>query len=125
MLKFIHLLPATMLVCFALLQLNDPDPVFWTSLYLLAALAPLMHALNKPSRLYRGLVLGAAIGFGLAGLTLVLEGATVYLDHMGDESLIQDMSPEKPYIEDMRELLGTSIALGIVGVYCLLNHRKQ
>lgn len=122
--KFIHLLPFILLVYVAWLQLNDPDPVFWVCLYLLAALAPLMHFLNKPTHA-RKYILGIAVGFCLAGIVLVLEGAAAYLDHFTEESLIQDMSPDKPYIEETREFLGALIALVIVGIYSWLSCRKR
>lgn len=125
MTRFIHLFPSALLIYIAWLQLNDPDPVFWACLYLLAALAPLMHFLNKPTHASRKYILGIAVGFGLAGLVLVLEGATAYLDHFTEESLIQDMSPDKPYIEETREFLGTLIALVIVGIYSWLPCRKK
>jgi hypothetical protein len=124
MLKSIHLFPFALLAYFAWLQLNDPDPVFWVCLYSLAALAPLMHFLNKPTHAIRKYILGIAAGFCLAGVVLVLEGAAGYLDHIGEESLIQDMSPDKPYIEETREFLGALIALGIVAIYSWLPCRK-
>lgn len=125
MLKSIHLLPSALLIYVAWLQLNDPDPVFWVCLYLLAALAPLMHFLNKPTPAIRKYILGIAVGFCLAGIVLVLEGATAYLDHFTDESLIQDMSPDKPYIEETREFFGALIALGIVAIYSWLTWRRK
>ncbi len=122
MLRFVHLFFVALLVSVAWLQFNDPDPLFWVSLYLLSAAAPLLHFLNKPlpGHLY---ILGMAAGFCLAGFAMVFSGATNYLDHL-DESLIQDMSPYKPYIEESRELLGTLIALGIVVVYSWLARKK-
>lgn len=123
MFRFLHLFFVALLVYTAWLQVNDPDPLFWVSLYLLAALAPLMHLLQKPAK-GRCYILGLAAGFCLAGIAMVLSGAANYLDHL-NESLIQDMSPERPYIEEARELLGTLIALSVIGVYSWLACKKQ
>lgn len=122
MLRFVDLFFVALLVYVAWLQLNDPDPLFWSSLYLISAAAPLLHFLNKPipGHLY---ILGIAAGFCLAGIAMVFSGASNYLDHL-DESLIQDMSPSKPYIEESRELLGTLIALAIIAVYSWLARKK-
>lgn len=123
MLKFLHVFLVALLVYIAWLQLNDPDPLFWVTLYLLAATAPLLALINRPLRIHRYL-LGIASGFCLAGFAMVLSGASVYLQHLED-SLIQDMSAEKPYIEETRELLGALIALLIIACYSWLEHRKM
>ena len=118
--KVAHSFFSLLLVAIAALQLNDPDPLFWCSLYLAAAVVPLSQLLNWPAR-GRSFLYGIAVGFCLAGLALALHGLFDYLPHISDESLIQDMSPERPYIEETREFLGTLIALCIVSVYCWIN----
>ena len=125
MLKLAHWLAVAVLVSFAWLQLNDPDPMFWVALYLVSALAPLMYVLDWPRGRARAYALGLAVGFCLAGLLLVVEGAGVYLDHVYEEPLMQKMNPAKPYIEEARELLGTLIALCFVGLYSWLSLRNR
>ena len=124
MLRLIHLFLIFLFVYIAWLQLNDPDPLFWASLYLLTSLAPLTHLINQSFR-GRHYLLGLASGYCLAGIAMVFSGATNYLPHMGQESLLEDMSADKPYIEEMRELLGTLIALATVAVYSWLAYGKQ
>lgn len=102
-----------LLASMALVQLNDPDPLFWTGLYGLCALVPTLAFFGKRYPLLNWVCL-AYCG---AALVLSVSGAFEYLQHAGDESLIQDMSPEKPYIEVAREFLGTLIALSIVAGY--------
>jgi len=122
--KFLDIFLVILLVYVAGLQLNDPDPLFWITLYLGAALAPLMHLLDKP-RSGRSFILGLSAGYCLAGIAMVLSGASNYLDHIGQESIISDMSPDRPYIEETRELLGTLIALAIVTYYSWLTYKKN
>lgn len=97
----------------ASVQLNDPDPVFWVGLYGLCAVVP---ALAIFGRHYPPLN-WACIAYCGVALALSISGAVEYLHHASEESLVQDMSPDKPYIEITREFLGTLIALAIVAGY--------
>lgn len=124
MLKALHAFLLALLVYIAWLQLNDPDPLFWVLLYLLAASAPLLALIDRPLK-SRPYLLGLASGFCLAGMAMVLGGASVYLQHLGEDSLIQDMSADKPYIEEARELIGALIALIIVAGYSWNECRKS
>jgi len=98
------------LIAFAALQLNDPDPVIWVSFYLICAAVPLLVVVNKWMRPVFWLALA------ICGLELALSasGAYNYYLHMDQEPLMQSMNPEKPYIEEAREFLGAFIALGFV-----------
>lgn len=98
------------LIAFAALQLNDPDPVIWVSFYLICAAVPLLVVVNKWMRPVFWLAL-AICGIELA---LSASGAYNYYLHMDQEPLMQSMNPEKPYIEEAREFLGAFIALGFV-----------
>jgi hypothetical protein len=42
---------------------------------------------------------------------------------MSQEPLMQDMNPEKPYIELAREVIGALIALGIISAHFFLHRR--
>ena len=123
MLKLVHAFFCLLLTYTAWLQLNDPDPLFWCSLYLLAAAAPAMHLLQRP-RKYRTFILGISVGFCFAGIAMAAHGVLDYMPHLKDESIIQDMSPDRPYIEETREFLGTLIALAIIACYAWL-HKKN
>jgi len=118
LIKFLHLALTLLLAYTAYLQFNDPDPLFWVTLYTLAAAVPLAALLNIRRSTTANLT-GIAAGFCLAGVALTLSGGMEYLDHISNESLIQDMSPFKPYIEEARELIGTVFALAVVLGYWL------
>ena len=105
-------------------QFNDPDPVFWVGLYLLSAVAPLLYAFKVKLR-YGHIVNGLAALFCVAGLVCTVSGGIEYLQHVREESLIQGMSPDKPYIEETRELIGALVGLGVVGVYWYLGVRRN
>jgi hypothetical protein len=95
---------------FAGLQLNDPDPVLWTGYYLLCALVPLLVVFR---RFYRPLFwLSVVLSLGV--IAIYIPGTIEYLRHSGEEPLMQSMNPQKPYIEEARELIGGVIALVIL-----------
>lgn len=108
--KSFTLLSTLVLIAFASLQLNDPDPVLWVAFYLLCAAVPLLVAINKPNRLLFILAVIAC----LLEMTRTVTGAYQYYLHMTEEPLMQSMNPAKPYIEEAREYLGSLIALILV-----------
>lgn len=106
----INALFALTLLAFASLQFNDPDPVMWISFYVICALVPALAIFKKRIKpiFWLALILcGITLGF-------YAEGAYNYYLHMDQEPLMQGMNPQKPYIEEAREFLGTLIALGFV-----------
>ena len=118
-LKILDLLFALILLSFAFIQLNDPDPLFWFSLYAVCALGPLVtlfRPLHPP-------VFWIGVGFCVAGIALTLGGGVEYLQHAGEEPLMQAMSREKPYIEQAREVIGAVITLGIISGHFVLHRR--
>jgi hypothetical protein len=60
-----NLLLGAMLIVFALLQYNDPDPLWWGAVYLVAAAFPLL-ALGREAPLSRLPVLRVAAGISVA-----------------------------------------------------------
>lgn len=115
---------ALLLFFIATLQLNDPDALFWTLLYLFAGTVPLISLTAAKHKLLRTLVPGMACGYCLAGLALVSSGMLEYSKHLQEESLVQEMSLAKPYVEEAREFIGTLIALVTVTVYWTLMLRE-
>lgn len=107
------------LVGFTYLQINDPDPVRWIVYYLICALVPLMVA---GKRFFAPLFWLATI-LSVIVVGIYVPGAVEYLAHASEEPLMQSMNPQKPYIEEARELIGGAIALVLVLVSRLL-HRK-
>jgi hypothetical protein len=121
---FIKLFCSLLLIFVACLQLNDPDPYFWVFLYLICAIVPGV-SLFKPHRLRTHLFASIATLFCFTAMVMSWHGSMEYLSlHFNNESLIQDMSPNKPYIEEAREFFGALFALSIVLVYWRLDQRK-
>ncbi len=102
-------------------QFNDPDPLFWISFYGACALVPVLSFFkinNKP-------LFYACLIFGAIALYISYGGALEYTNHYKDESLLQSMSADKPYLEETREFFGVVIALALITVHQLFLARKN
>lgn len=95
---------------FSWLQFNDPDAPLWIFIYGIAALVPLFGLFGKTSFVFSMIV---AI-ICLTALLVNIPGYYTYWLHHHDEALMQSMNPDKPYIEEAREFLGSLIALLLV-----------
>lgn len=108
--RIVSALIAALLLYFAFVQGNDPDPVLWIGLYLVCALVPLLALFGyRSTALFRVAVVAC-----VAAMAWTVGGVIDYLPRAGEESLLQDMSPDKPYIEETREFIGTGIAFCLV-----------
>jgi hypothetical protein len=105
----------------AALQYNDPDPWFWASFYFACSLVPLLTIFKIYSRILYWL----GVAFCITAIGMSVDGGVEYLRHMSEESLLRGMSPDKPYIEETRELLGSLIALAIISVYPFRNRKRR
>lgn len=118
-LRLIAFLLFLILLAFALLQLNDPDPLPWTGFYLICSLVPLLLSF----RLYHPGLSLVAIVLCVIVMGIYTGGSLEYLRHAADETLMQTMNPEKPYIEEAREFIGGFIALCLL-LLCQLLRKK-
>lgn len=112
------LLFLTLAVC-ALLQINDPDPVLWISFYLVCSLVPLLLT----CKIYYPALFWFAVALCLITMGIYASGAIEYMHHAAEEMLMQSMNPQKPYIEEAREFLGSLITLGFL-LLCQLLRKK-
>jgi hypothetical protein len=105
------------LASFAALQLNDPDALYWSGVYLLAAAFPLLAALPRrdgapPPPLTRFPALRWG-GWAAAGLFL-----------LGFASLAGSIGKDWVHVEEAREALGYLICAGAVGFALLATRRR-
>ena len=112
--RIINSLLFALFIVFAILQLNDPDPIVWVSLYGLVAIVSLIsNYTNIPRWLIALFALGLLI-FASKHLPSLLE----YLKTDNKEEIFGEMVYDKPYLEGSREFLGLIIAV-IVLLYQL------
>ncbi len=99
---------------FALLQLNDPDPVRWFAIYAAAAVATALEAAQRGSRLVDGAVAGVATVWAI-GL--------VVSDQLGGEPMHWGPSWGPLAREGMREFLGLSLVATGLWAFAALQPR--
>lgn len=105
-LKTLRYVLAAAMAAFALLQLNDPDPLVWVVAYGLVACCVAAPSAAAWS------VRGAWLTGGVL-LTLALGALPGFVDYLfsGDfGSIAAEMSPGQPHVEPAREFLGVVIA---------------
>lgn len=115
-LKILRYCLAAVMAAFALLQLNDPDPLVWVVAYGLVAFC--VAAPPEPDWAARGAWLTGGVL-----LTLALGALPGFVDYVlsGDlGSIAAEMSPDQPHVEPAREFLGVLIAALI-----LIGMRRQ
>lgn len=91
---------------FAFVQLNDPDPIQWVTIYGIVALVSLLSIFNN---IPKGLIYFISIAL------LIYAGFhfTYFMDYLQIEDkkeLFGKMVYEKPYLEGTREFLGLIMA---------------
>jgi len=112
--KLVHTVIALMFMAMAIVQLNDPDPIFWVAVYMAVAFVPVSKLLA-----YRSIaIFYVAVGMCLAGLLISAPGFIDYLSSQDFTAINGGMSEEKPYVESAREFLGM-----LIGAVCLMFYR--
>ena len=93
---------------FAIVQLNDPDPLIWFSIYGIVAMICLISNYKMiPKVLLWILIIGLLI-YSISYFPYFKDWFNI--DHK--EELFGEMVYEKPYLEGTREFLGLLMAIG-------------
>lgn len=111
--SFAHLVTAGLLIAMAGLQLNDPDPLYWIAVYLLAASIPLCQLINLTSTT----VYWIAAGMILSGLLITAPGFADFIRSENWGAITGEMMNRIPYVESAREFGGLAIAACILAFY--------
>lgn len=117
--KIFNLILAALFALFAIVQLNDPDPAFWTAVYGVMALVCGLAAFEQYN-IWLLLAILAVLIFELFALFPTLSG---WIDQ-GMPSIVGSMKAESPYIEFVREFLGLVICF-IVILFHYFSYRKK
>ncbi|WP_298237472.1 transmembrane 220 family protein [uncultured Algibacter sp.] len=99
---------------FAYLQLNDPDPLLWVSIYLLIALLMLVSNYKTIPKIILWGILVALLLYASTYFYFVVD----WLQTENKNELFGEMVYEKSYLEGTREFLGLLIS-AIAVVYLL------
>jgi Transmembrane family 220, helix len=111
-----------MFVVFAFLQVNDPDPIIWISIYGSMAIVCVMAAFEfyLPKLLM-------VMGIVFLGYSFVyLPGLREWLQHEDTAMLFDNLAKmEFRYIEEAREYLGLMICLGVLGMHLYRSRARK
>lgn len=104
---------AALMALSAAVQLNDPDPALWVAAYGAVALVFAAAALGTA---HRWLTISTFVVLALLAARSAPGFVEWITEHRG-ESIVGEMSAERPYIEETREFLGLTLAmLGLLGL---------
>jgi len=111
--RYLHFISAAIFLLMAVVQLNDPDPIYWTVVYAAVAWIAGSFALGRKQR---ALLFGVA-GMIVAGLLISAPGFIDYLQSGHYSAITGEMSESRPYVESAREFLGLLISAAAVSFY--------
>jgi len=119
--KILHAIMALLFLVTAVLQWNDPDPLYWVVAYGVVA------AVAGAACLGRAWVTAARVAAGLclAGLLMAAPGAGDFVAANDYGAITQGMSAEKPYIEPAREFGGLLLALAYLVFFEIIHRRGK
>jgi hypothetical protein len=106
--KTTNTLLGAIFILFAVIQLNDPDPILWFLLYMIVAL---VSVISNYKKIHVYILWGLIIGY------LIYAGFhfSYFIDWLQTEyknELFGEMVYEKPYLEGTREFIGLIMAVG-------------
>lgn len=104
--KFLNVVFTLIFLLFAYLQLNDPDPVLWVSIYGAVAIVLFLRVVGWYRRSVLIVVMVAIGAYSLMLSPDVYE----WMMSSNKADLVGPMTDDKPYIEGSREFLGILIA---------------
>jgi hypothetical protein len=118
--KILKIFFAVLFLLFALVQINDPDPLLWIIVYGSMMVVSVMSIYHRyPTRF----MVIMASGF-LIMTVLYFEGFRTWLDSSDRSLLFDDLAKMQfPYIEEAREFLGLLICLAVLIFYFWLSRR--
>lgn len=112
-----HLLLSLMFLAFALVQINDPDPLLWILIYLAMTVICALAAVNK---FYTKIMIALVVGY-LVYMSILFPGAMDWYRSPDRSLLFDDIAKmQYPYIEESREFLGLFICEVVLLVYLLI-----
>lgn len=110
--KYVNFLVAALFLTFAVVQLNDPDPLAWVLLYGFVGVVALFAGLGR----YNRYVLLAGLAVCAVWLIFLIPEFVNWVQ-MGMPTITGSMKAEEPHIEYTREFLGLFLCGITLGIY--------
>jgi len=118
--KIVNVIIALLFFLFAKLQLNDPDPIVWFSIYAVIGIMFVYSTFRLLPNWILYLTLAGTLGFAIYHLPYFLE----WIKTENKSELFGEMQSERYYIEGTREFMGLLIVL-LALTYLLIQNRKR
>lgn len=119
--RILNFILAFMFIVFAFLQVNDPDPFIWITIYGVMAVFCILAAFEFYPKKF---LWGAVIVFGLYAI-YYLPGVQEWLMNDHKEDLFDNLAKMNHlYIEESREFLGLMICLATLTFILIRAKRK-
>ena len=120
--RILDLFLAVLFLTMAILQFNDPDPVYWIAVYGGTALLVLGRAFARFSEFWAAVTIGGVV----AGIINAVPGGFNFFQHGELGDIFGSMRAGKPYVESMREFGGLLMSFAVLVIYVLrCPHRSQ
>jgi hypothetical protein len=119
--KIVKIFLAVLFLLFALVQINDPDPLLWILIYGAMVVISVMSIFH---RYPTGVMIVMAAGY-LIMTTIYFPGFATWLGSSDRYLLFDDLAKMQfPYIEEAREFLGLIICIVVLLFYFYISRRK-
>jgi hypothetical protein len=105
--RILNLFLALLFVAFALVQLNDPDPVFWIFIYSAVAVISALSIF----RIYPVIIIWFLIVINTIYMAYLFPGILSWLAEEEKSIFFNQMQNEKAFIEESREFIGLLLAV--------------
>lgn len=120
--KLFNILFTIIFLCFAVLQLNDPDPYLWIPIYgSMAAICMVSVFLKISNTIYKSM----ALIFTVYALALLPSVITWFRSDDRSELFNELAKMRSLYIEEAREFFGLMICLSVLGINYLKKNVKR
>lgn len=120
--KILKISFAVLFLLFAIVQLNDPDPLMWIVVYGAMAVISVMAFYR---RYPLGVMTALAAGY-LIMTALHFDGFSDWLASPDRRLLFDDLAKmQYPYIEEAREFLGLLICIAVLIFYFYLSKKEE
>lgn len=121
-LKYVHWFLALMFFLFAVVQLNDPDPLIWLIVYGSMMVVSLMASFNR----YPTKIMIVMSGGFLIMSVVYFDGFKEWLGSSDLSLLFEEWAKMQfAYIEEAREFLGLLVCLLVLLLYFYLSRRQE
>lgn len=118
--RYWHIFAAALFFLFALVQLNDQDPLLWMLMYGYVGIVAALAAFGRHP-LY---LIWIGLLTALAWLATLIPAFIDWL-RMGAPTIVGSMKAETPYIELTREFLGLALCISVLAIYLRLAYRQR